>query len=114
MAKKTKHSRSESEDREYLRGIIRKKDKQVKLLEREVLRLTKYLMRVEFDVSWDDKDEPKIKAPTRPSDWKCSECGHYACDEISLPQGSVVRKYVTCKQCGDRTRVIINGKPVDT
>lgn len=109
--KKTRRSRSEVEDREHLRGIIRKKDKRIRLLEREVSRLTKYLMRVDFDVVYDE-DEPRIKAPPREPDWTCKECGGHECDELILPQRNLIRKYTTCRDCGNKTRETIDDKTV--
>jgi len=115
MAKnKTRRNKSDIEDKEYLKGLLRKKDKRIKVLEREVSRLTKYLMRADFDYNYDENEEVVIKAPHKEEKWKCSECGHAECSEITLSPGNIARKFITCKGCGNRTRIDLNDETVDT
>lgn len=113
MPKKNKTRRSESEEKEYYKGLIRKKDKRIKILEREISRLTKYLARGEVECEW-DSEEGRIKSPANHDQWVCERCGSTECDELVLPQKHLVRKYITCKKCGNRSRVEIDGSPMAT
>lgn len=101
---------SDAEDREHLRGLIRKKDKRINLLEREVSRLTKYLIKADFDVFKEEEvveNVARIKAPLN-KDWTCENCDGHDCAEIIIPQRNSTRKYITCRGCGNRTRLTIN------
>ena len=116
MPKRSRSSKpkiSDAEEKEYYRGLVRKRDKRIKLLEREVSRLTKYLMQADFD-HYCEEDEPIIKAPKKTSNWSCPKCNHSECDELIIGRGMSMRKYVTCKGCSNRTRVIINDESMDT
>ena len=101
---------SDAEEKEYLKGEVRKRDKRIKSLEKEVGRLTKYLMRDDWDFDWDEK-ESKVKSPKK---WKCSKCGFDRFDQIELPQGDIIKRYVTCKGCGHRTGSKVNVKDMGT
>ena len=107
MSRKKKLPLSDAEEKEYLKGEVRKKDKKIKSLEREVNRLTKYLMREEVNYEWNE-EELKIKAPAKEKQWKCPGCNSTKKDEITLPQGNIVKKYIICKDCGKKT-----GKKID-
>ena len=103
MTSKTKQKRSESEEKEYYKGVIRKKNKRIKLLERENARLTQYLMRDDWEYDWDE-EESKLLALKKESFWSCSVCKSTEFSELILP----LRKYITCDSCGKRTKVVID------
>lgn len=108
----TKKHRTDVDDKEYYKGVIRKQNKRILILEREVNRLTKYLMRADFE--YDIVDEhPVIKAPNKGT-WECKDCHHNEKSEIEVRHNNVIKYYITCKGCGSRSRVVINEQHVDT
>jgi formylmethanofuran dehydrogenase subunit E len=108
----TKKHRTDAEDKEYYKGVIRKQSKRISALEREVSRLTKYLMRADFE--YDIVDEtPVIKSPSKGT-WECKDCNHTEKSEIQVRHNSIVKYYITCKGCGARSRILINEQHVDT
>jgi len=112
MIKKPKIVRSAAEEKKHYKGVIRDKNKRIKILEREVSRLSKYLVREGFEYKWDE-EENQVASPNQGPDWECVKCEHNECYEFELPQGSSIRKYFTCKNCGNRTRAVIDGKVMD-
>ena len=70
MSRKSKIKRSDAEEKEYYKGLVRKRDKRIKLLEREVSRLTKYLMRDDTGYDWDEEESKII--PPKPDSWICA------------------------------------------
>ena len=112
MPEKKKIKRSDLEEKAYYKGLVRKKDKRIKSLEKEVSRLSKYLMRDDWDYEWDE-DESKLTAPKKEKVWSCVKCETSEYHELIVPQKDSFRRYTTCKNCGNRTKVIIDGKIVD-
>ena len=113
MPIKTKIKRSEAEEKEYYKGLVRKKDKRIKLLEREVARLSKYLMRSDWEEDHEEIEQKPVNTKKKKT-WVCVKCGADDYDEITLPQRNLIRKYTTCNGCGNRTRVTIDDKSMAT
>lgn len=108
-----KPDRTDAEEKTYYKGKVRGLQKRVKVLEREVSRLTKYLVQANFEMVGEDDGDITIKAPPKDTGWKCDECDHDECHELTLPFRGGFKTYFTCRQCGNRTRIVADER-VDT
>ena len=103
---KKQPERSEMDEKHHLKGVIRDQQKRIKVLEREISRLKKYLTHnAQIEVEFDENDIV-IKAPKREREWECVACG---CPEFNdtflpLPNGEV-RSFRVCQKCYKREKL---------
>lgn len=103
------NKQSSADEKEHMRGVIRRQGKTIKSLKKEVSRLSKYLKNANFEYEYIDEDELFIKAPVvEENKWECSKCG--VVDDFStfeIFQGTQEVKYTKCNKCRYREKEII-------
>lgn len=97
--------KTDKNDLEYYRGLVRQLQKKVSSLEKENSRLSKLIRQDEERLLHAIYDEPaKPKKAKKEKKWYCPKCEESEHTEMVLPQGNIHKVYKICKNCGHKDK----------
>lgn len=114
MDKRTKTShkipeKTDRDEKQYMVGQLRSTKKQLKYANREIARLRKL---INFYQQYEEAEDaiPLPPIQKRQKEQVCSECKSENVDEllVGLPNQEN-RQYITCRDCGKRSRIDLDG-----
>lgn len=101
--------KTDRDEKQHLLGQLRSTKKQVKMANREIARLRKLIKFYQQHEEAPDEVElpPLLK---KEKERKCSYCKSTNVDELEVGlSNSQSRLYITCKECGKRSRIDLDG-----